>query len=140
VSTGLKEVCKACGHTQDCHDYGTGFCFESADLDHPDNGQCDCPGFVAEGEEFLTPAQAQAAYDAAEPVPLSKERIDQIVEYATDPRRCDKCYQSPSDLERWKRLAVLLDKTWTERTCSSEQIREIDALWAQLGGRPPEET
>lgn len=30
----------------------------------------------------LTPDEAQAAYDAAEPVPLSEERIKEIVKYA----------------------------------------------------------
>lgn len=31
----------------------------------------------------LTPEEAQAAYDAATPVPLSKERVEEIVRYAT---------------------------------------------------------
>lgn len=34
--------------------------------------------------EPLTPEDAQAAYDAAEPVPVSKERIKEIVRYATE--------------------------------------------------------
>lgn len=34
----------------------------------------------------LTPAEAQAAYDAAPEVPISEERIKQIVEYATGER------------------------------------------------------
>lgn len=34
----------------------------------------------------LSPEEAQAAYDAAPEVPLSKERIDEIVAYATQPR------------------------------------------------------
>lgn len=57
------------------------------------------------------------------------------------------CRQCLDDINRknpetalWKRLAVLLDKTWTERKCSSEESREISALWQQLGGRQGENT
>lgn len=35
----------------------------------------------------LTEEQAQAAYDAAVPVPLSEKRIQEIVEYATRPHQ-----------------------------------------------------
>lgn len=44
---------------------------------------------VVRVEESLTPAEAEAAYDAAEAVPVSAERIQEIVEYATceDDRR-----------------------------------------------------
>jgi hypothetical protein len=48
---------------------------------------------------LLNPEQAQAAYDSAESVPLSKERIDEIVEYATRPRNfgdlCPNCGCAP---------------------------------------------
>jgi alanyl-tRNA synthetase len=36
----------------------------------------------------MTPEEAQAAYESAEPVPMSRERIEEIVEFATrDTRR-----------------------------------------------------
>jgi hypothetical protein len=31
----------------------------------------------------MSPKEAQAAYDAAEPIPMSEERIQEIVDYAT---------------------------------------------------------
>ncbi len=40
----------------------------------------------------MTPEEAKKAYDEAEPVPLSRERIEEIVECATGKRkRCETC-------------------------------------------------
>ncbi len=39
------------------------------------------------GECLLTPDEAQKAYDEAEEVPLSEERIQEIVDYATGRNR-----------------------------------------------------
>lgn len=51
-----------------------------------------CPVCGAENyPDQLTNEEAEAVYDAAPSVPMSEERINEIVEYATRAWECERC-------------------------------------------------
>jgi DNA-directed RNA polymerase subunit F len=66
----------------------------------------------------LTPAEAQAAFDEAEAMPLSDERIDEIVAFATDPAERLPNSQQAQLAAKVKRL----QKTLQNRDCEIEQL------------------
>lgn len=83
--------------------------------DDPPVGPATFSDALGERWADLSPEEAQAAYDAAPEVPLSQERIDEIVAYATQPRcvcghTCDQhaniggsgaCRVRPCPCEQW---------------------------------------